>query len=703
MTHSTHPQLLAFIVGPFEYIEAYTSGEHNGSPVQVRVYTLPGAVEQGRYALGVCTQALEYFAKVFGIPYPLPKMDLVAIPDFEAGAMENWGLVTYRTIALLFDEKYSSIAFKKQVTYTVCHELAHQWFGNLVTMEWWDHLWLNEGFATWVGWLAADNLNPDWDVWTAFVDGDMPRALVLDSLRSSHPIEVAVCDPSEINQIFDAISYHKGASVIRMLSSWLGVDVFLAGVRRYLHRHKYGNASTGDLWNALGEEAGIDVGGFMQLWTKEIGYPVLNIATSDSGEVHISQSRYLSTGDLESHEDEVNWWVPLSVMTHNSSAVEPLTLTNKSQSFNLPADGLFKLNAGQTGVYRVNYPRETLLRLGEECKKGKNGLFKNTSDRVGLVADAGSLSVSGEQKTSAFLELVIQFENEDQYFHYLNRTTSSVWSQISGHLSSIISAWYEQPGHVLSAFKALRRHLFSPLAHKLGWEFPASEEYLTAMLRIVVIPNAGYGADKRIVAEAQDRFWRFVRDSDATAVHPNLRGIVYGIVLQHAKDEAEETGVWEAILRVFKDTSLPTDQRYIALSKLGDTKSQALVERLLGMTLDSEQIRQQDVIYAFRSLGSNMHARTYLWSFFSRNFDFFHERFVNSMKLFDILIKSSIDGFSDDARINEVEAFFVGKDTKEYDRSLRQAIEAARVNAKWVARDRADVEAWAEKINALGW
>jgi len=673
--------LLAFVVGPFEYIEAHTTGEHNGESVQIRVYALPGSTELGRHALNVCTKALEYFAAVFGEPYPLPKMDMVAIPDFEAGAMENWGLVTYRTVALLFDEKSSSLAFKKQTAYTVCHELAHQWFGNLVTMEWWDHLWLNEGFATWVGWLAVDHVFPDWDVWTSFVNEDMPRALSLDALRSSHPIEVAVNDPAEIHQIFDAISYYKGASVIRMLSSWLGVDVFLAGVRRYLHRHKFSNASTGDLWKALSEVAGVDVSQFMQLWTKNVGYPVLRVETVDDSNVEVTQARYLSTGDLKANEDNTNWWVPLGVLTPNK--IESYTLTEKSQRFAIGSKS-FKLNAGQSGVYRVQYPIDVIKRLADEIRKPDNGLLSNTADRVGLVADAGSLCVSGEQTTTAFLELAQAFQNETEYF---------VWSQISTHLSNILSVWYEQPADVKDGLKTLRRSLFAPIAHKLGWEFKATDDYLTNMLRVLVLSNAGRSGDQEVVEEARNRFWRFVK-GDNDALHPNLRGPVYNIVLKNAKDETEETQVWEEVLKIYQNEALTSDQRLTALAVLGDAKSEALINRYLAMSLDDKQVRGQDSIYVFRTLGSNPDARNMLWEFFSSNYDLLHTKFSKSLSLFGIAVKSSVDGFTDERRIEEIEAFFANKDTKEYARPLQQAIEAAKVNAEWLKRDSQAVQDW---------
>ncbi|KAI7900637.1 aminopeptidase [Cokeromyces recurvatus] len=676
--------LLAFCVGPFEYIESFTSGEHNGKPIRARVYTLPGASEQGRHALNVCTKALEYFAKVFGEPYPLPKVDMVAIPDFEAGAMENWGLITYRTVALLFDEKSSSIVYKKSTAYTVCHELAHQWFGNLVTMEWWEHLWLNEGFATWVGWLAVDNIFPEWDVWTSFVNDDMPRALNLDALRSSHPIEVAVNDPAEIHQIFDAISYYKGASVIRMLSSWLGVDTFLAGVRRYLSRHKFGNASTNDLWTALSEEAQVDVSKFMTLWTKRVGYPVLNVKKNDDHSIQITQSRYLSTGDLKEDEDDTAWWAPLSMLTSDKK-VESYTLTEKSQNFDIPSDGLFKLNAGQTCVYRVNYPMEVIRVLAEEVKKGDKGLLTNTADRVGLIADAGSLCVSGEQTTAAFLELAQAFVNEDNYF---------VWSQLSTHLSKILSVWYLQPEEVRDGLKALRRSLFAPLAHKLGWEFAESDDYLTSNLRALAIANAGRSKDSETVEEAKKRFSQFM-EGNMDAIHPNLRGSTYSIVLGAASDdEEEEKRVWEEILKIYRDESLPTDQRLIALSALGGAKSKSLVQRYLEMSLDEKEVRGQDSLYVFRSASTNPNARDLFWEFFSKNYELLHSKFAKSLNLFASAVRSAVDGFVTFERISEIETFFADKDTKEYDRPLQQALEACKVNAKWVERDHQLVADW---------
>ncbi|KAG0454705.1 hypothetical protein HPP92_023997 [Vanilla planifolia] len=274
--------LVAVVVGLFEFVEAYTTdGTH------VRVYTQVGKSSQGKFSLDVAVKTLELYKEYFAVAYALPKLDMVAIPDFSAGAMENYGLVTYRETALLYDECHSAAANKQRVATVVAHELAHQWFGNLVTMEWWTHLWLNEGFATWVSYLAADSIFPEWKIWTQFLD-DTVSGLRLDALSESHPIEVEINHASEIDEIFDAISYQKGASLIRMLQSYLGADCFQKSLASYVKKFAYSNAKTEDLWNVLEEESGEPVKALMNSWTKQKGYPVVNVTIKD-GQLELEQ------------------------------------------------------------------------------------------------------------------------------------------------------------------------------------------------------------------------------------------------------------------------------------------------------------------------------------------------------------------------------------------------------------------------------
>jgi puromycin-sensitive aminopeptidase len=266
--------LLAFVVGDFDFVEAKDA---NG--VLCRVYTPVGKKEQGKFALDITIKTLPFYVDYFKIDYPLPKLDNIAIPDFSAGAMENWGLITYREPYLLVDPKNSSSIGKQMVAVVVGHEIAHQWFGNIVTMNWWTDLWLNEGFASWIEYLSVDYCMPELDIWTHFVFSDHSRALDLDSLRNSHPIEVEVESPAQIDEIFDAISYSKGAAIIRMLHNYIGDDNFRVGLHNYLDKYKYKNTFTNDLWQSLSDVSGKDIQRVMETWTKQTGYPYLNVIT----------------------------------------------------------------------------------------------------------------------------------------------------------------------------------------------------------------------------------------------------------------------------------------------------------------------------------------------------------------------------------------------------------------------------------------
>jgi aminopeptidase 2 len=287
--------LLAFVVGELNYIQS------NSFRLPVRVYALIGQdIELGRFSLGLAARTLEFYEKTFESPYPLPKLDMIAILD-NSGAMENWGLLTFRLADLLIDEKTSSAGRMEQVAEVVQHELAHQWFGNLVTMDFWDGLWLNEGFATWMSWFSCNTFYPEWKVWEQYVGSSLQSALSFDSLRSSHPIEVPVQRVDQISQIFDAISYQKGSCVIRMVSRYLGEDVFMEGIRRYLKKHAFGNTTTTDLWAALSDASGKDIQ-IMQIWTKEVGHPIVTV-TEDASSIHVKQNRYLRTNDVQPKED----------------------------------------------------------------------------------------------------------------------------------------------------------------------------------------------------------------------------------------------------------------------------------------------------------------------------------------------------------------------------------------------------------------
>lgn len=397
--------------------------------------------------------------------------------------MENWGLVTYRTTAVLFDEKKSDARYKNRVAYVVAHELAHQWFGNLVTMDWWSELWLNEGFATWVGWLATDHLHPDWHVWPQFVTEGMQTAFNLDSLRSSHPIEVPVKDALDVDQIFDSISYLKGSSVIRMLAGHLGVETFLKGVGQYLQAHAYSNATTNDLWSALSKASGQDVNALMDPWIRKIGFPVVTVA-EEPGQISVRQSRYLSTGDAKSEEDQTTWWIPLGLQG-KEGVKEPanIGLTVKEDTVRDVDDKYYKINTDNTGFYRTNYPPARLAVLATQLE------HLSISDKIGLVGDAGALALSGDATTAGLLAFVEGFSSETNYL---------VWQQIISSLATVKSIFADDVA-VSDGLKAFTIKLISTAVKKIGWEFSEKEDFLTGQLRALLISTAGSNGHTRFV------------------------------------------------------------------------------------------------------------------------------------------------------------------------------------------------------------
>lgn len=510
--------LLAFIVGELNYIET------NNFRVPVRVYAPKDRdIEHGRFSLELAARTLDFYEKTFDSKFPLPKMDMIAIPDFSAGAMENWGLVTYRVVDVLIDEKVSGAATKQRVAETVQHELAHQWFGNLVTMDFWDGLWLNEGFATWMSWYSCNVFYPDWKVWEGYVTDNLASALSLDSLRSSHPIEVPVKRADEINQIFDAISYSKGSCVLRMISKYLGEETFMEGIRRYLKKHAYGNTQTGDLWAALSDASGKDVEKVMDIWTKKVGFPVVTVTeNSTTSSINVKQNRFLRTADVKPEEDQTLYPVFLGLRTKDGVDKE-LALSSRESEVRLKDLDFFKLNADHSGLYRTSYSPERLHKLGLAAKDG----LLTVEDRAGMIADAGALAASGYQKTSGILSLLDGFKSEPEFV---------VWQEITSRISVLRAAWTFEDQAARDALKKFQLELTKDKAHEVGWQFSENDGHIEQQFKATMFFSAGMAKDDTIVKAAFDMFNRF-KSGDSSAIHPNLRGSVYAIALSNGGKE----------------------------------------------------------------------------------------------------------------------------------------------------------------------
>ncbi|TRX97828.1 hypothetical protein FHL15_001038 [Xylaria flabelliformis] len=663
--------LVAFIIGELNYIET------QDFRVPIRVYAPPSSnIEHGRFSLELAARTLAYYEKIFGADFPLPKMDMVAIPDFAAGAMENWGLITYRVVDLMLDEKASGAAMKERVAEVVQHELAHQWFGNLVTMDWWEGLWLNEGFATLMSWLSCNHFYPEWRVWENYVADNLQSALGLDSLRSSHPIEVPVKRASEVDQIFDAISYSKGSCVLRMISTYLGEDIFLEGVRRYIKKHAYGNTQTDDLWAALEDASGKPVREIMSIWTKNVGFPVVQV-TENTAEntIHVKQNRFLRTGDTRPEEDKVLYPVFLGLRT-KTGVDESLTLSEREGVYKLPDLDFFKLNANHTSIYRTSYSQERLTKLGEAAKEGK----LTVEDRAGMIADAGALAVSGYQKTSGVLNLLKGFDTEESFV---------VWSEIIARVATVQAAWIFEDQAIKDGLEAFVKDLVSERAHKLGWQFSDNDGHVEQQFKAMLFGAAGMAGDGEIIAAAKAMFAKY-KAGDKSSIHPNIRGSVFGMALKHGGKEE-----YDAILDIFRGSN-NTDERNTALRCIGRAKDPELIRRTLELTLSNE-VKSQDIYLPTSGLRSHAEGTEALFSWLTEKWPEIYKRLSGNPPILGSMVTICTSSFAKPEQLERVERFFQDIDTKSFDQPLAQSKDAIRSKISWLQRDRDDVATWVKE------
>ena len=665
--------LLVFIVGNLTSIEERAAGG-----TTVGVWTTPGKEDQASFALDTSVKLLSYFNEYFGIPYPLPKLDHIAIPDFAAGAMENWGAVTYRETALLVDPDNSSAGTRQRVAEVIAHEMAHMWFGDLVTMEWWDDLWLNESFASWMGNKAVDWLFPEWEMWTQFVNMDTNRALSLDGLKNSHPIEQAVKNPAEVSQLFDAISYSKGASVIRMLENFLGEESFRKGLNRYLSSHMYDNARTEDLWSALETESGRPVTAIMDSWVKQMGYPVLQVESDRTGgqtTLSVTQERFvydrfLGDGGPDSDSDNEVWRVPVSA-SRGSEESAVTVMDGRQIQIDVPGsgDGWVKLNPLQTGFFRVNYSTEDWQRLVPAIES----LELHATDRLGVQNDAYALSRAGLLPVTQFLSLAQAYKNEGD---------ASVWSDLASNLRDIEQLISDEAIH--PAYQGFAREIFGPAARKIGWEPKSGEGHLDALLRSTVLSQAGSYHDPDVTAQATERFQKYLQDRETLA--PDLRGVVFALAAQSGGKD-----VYDQIWGLEGETDL-AEEKIRLLMSLTRFQRPELLNSTLADSL-SAKVRSQDSITLVAGVAANPKGRDLAWEFVKDNWAEFDRRYGGGgfglMRLVSIC-----SHFNSQEKADEVDSFFAEHPAPAAERTIRQALERVRLNIKWLEQNRQELTDW---------
>ncbi len=400
VTFQKTPKMSTYLL----YLGIGRFAEDHNKHGKTELYAAYGARSKGaiktEFSFEAAQKVLGFYEQYFGIPYQLPKLHQVAVPEFAYGAMENWGAITYREI-LLHVDKDTSVRAKKAVAGVIAHEIAHMWFGDLVTMKWWDDLWLNESFATFMGHKAVDAGYPQWTVWQDFVRTQTSGALGRDGLKSTHPIEAKVKDPEEIEELFDEISYGKGASILRMIEAYIGADNFRKGVAKYLEKFRYSNASGSDLWNHLQEASGTEVNRIMEGWISKAGYPVVT-ASLAGDKLQLSQERFLLAGGIEKHA----WPVPVTMNVDGK--IQRVLLDKEKGEVKVGSPKSLKLNVDQTGFYVVRY-------LGKELQNLIWNSKLSPLDRWGLITDAKAFLLSGTMPVKEYLSFAEKFENEQEY------------------------------------------------------------------------------------------------------------------------------------------------------------------------------------------------------------------------------------------------------------------------------------------------
>jgi aminopeptidase N len=582
-----------FVAGELESIES------RSGPTQVRVIATKGKADTGRYALEATVQILKYYNDYFGVAYPLPKLDQIALPGGFGGAMENWGAITYYESKLLFDPNSSSEETKQDIYEVIAHEMAHQWFGDLVTMAWWDNLWLNEGFASWLGSKCTAHFNPLWEVW---LRRQFPRdpsrragiakevAMEGDARSTTHPIQQPVATEAEANSAFDDITYKKGQSFLRMLESFVGEDVFRNGIRRYITAHMYSNTTTTDLWNSLSEVSGKPVAEIAAGWITQPGFPLVKVRRARGSDASLKQERFTVSFR---NPPPLQWKIPMTFMVVGEIPGSLLMKSETDTVHNIPADRAFKLNVNGAGNYRVEYD--------ESSWKLLLGALKSLSvgDRVNLLSDTWALVQANHVPVARYFEVVEklpasgELAEREQIIHVLD------------FINRLLSGSAEQP-----QFKRYARSLLRPSFDAIGWEVKAGEKPATANLRASLIKALGEFDDPQIVAACQERFKAYL--ADPGSLPPDLRPPVLAIVGRYA-DESTWNQLHELGL---KTTSVEEKQNYYdALAGAMDPK---LAKKTLPIALTDELPTSRALFLVSRVARDSGHSDI-VWEFAKAN------------------------------------------------------------------------------------
>ena len=562
VTFARTPKMASYLVvlcaGEFGYIQGVSDG------VKVRVVAPKGREQNGRYALDAAERLLAYYDDYFGIKYPLPKLDLIAVPGGFPGAMENWGGITFTQGDLLFDPAVQPDSAKEGIFQTVAHEMSHQWFGDLVTMAWWDNLWLNEGFADWMQTKATDHFNPDWHLWQR-VNGDVETAMATDGQMTTHPVQTPIEDETQADAAFDEITYQKGGAFIRMTEAYLGEAVFRDGIRQYMRANAYSNTTSANLYAALSAASHQDVATFAKAWTLDPGFPLVTAdetCTNGRTSIALSQQRFFYEPDQTSSQ---LWQIPLRIAPALSPQGAQVTLmANKTQTVSAgPCDGPVLVNAGASGYFRVQYDATTSAALVNQIAR------LAPDDRVRVLADTQALVVAQKAPPGAFLQTVSNLGSDDNL---------AVWETTLSGLRRIADFEVGHPG--LATFDAYRRSVLRPVFERIGGWAPSSSDAAVASLQQKLIEALGAAGDQEIIAQARVRYAKF--RTDPASLPPNLRPAVLNVVGTYA-----DAPTWDQMHAGIKQ-SKSTEEALMYVTALCHARDPELAQRCLEMSLNGD-------------------------------------------------------------------------------------------------------------------
>ncbi|HVI69642.1 MAG TPA: M1 family metallopeptidase [Magnetospirillaceae bacterium] len=658
--------LLAFVAGDLAYKE--TMNKHG---VNIRVYATPAHANELGFALDHAAKVLDYYDEYFGTPYPLPKCDLVACPDFAAGAMENWGLITFREAALLVDETDTPADTRQHVAQVIGHELAHQWFGNLVTMEWWDHLWLNESFANWMEHYSTAHFYPNWKIWEQYSATDQQYAFSRDGLASVQAVQQHVNHPDEIATLFDpAIVYAKGGSLIRMLHEYLGADIFREGLRIYMDRHAYANTTTADLWRALGEASGKDVEHFMTDWVSKPGHPVIDYAIKD-GHATIKQQRFFANPVQADKNDTTVWPVPLLASTLPDAEL----FTDATSEFVVAPAPFYLLNQGGTGFYHTHYDTTNLAAIAAAVDAGTLDTF----DRQRLLMDSIALNRAGLAPTLDTLDLLSHYSKESDY---------AVWQAVSSVLGTLRLLINDDPAYKpdLQRFTAkLSRAQFE----RLGWAKHKGESHFDTLLRPSVLANMVYAEDSAVMAKCLSMFDAMTKPED---IPSDIRSIVYSAAVRELGKPAVDT-----LLNWYKTTP-SADERINICAGISSLRDDTVVREVL-VLFTTKAIKLQDVFYWFIYFIRNRYARQATWEWLQQNWAWVEKNFGGDHD-YGLFPKYSASAFSTAKELAMYREFFEPKLTEtSLTRTITQGFEDIETRVLWRERDLDAVVTFLKKLN----